>query len=296
MENQPESAQWALSKMQQRQSVRSFTDQPIPADLLREILKAGINSATGGNLQPYSILVEQDPARKQRLAALCGEQPFIAQAAVDLVFLLDWHKLAVYSRSNDAPLECHKSIDHFLIALEDLVCAAQTVESAAWLHGIGSCYVGTVLNAIPEVAQMYNLPKLTCPMLLLSLGYPKGLTKPRKKLAYEMVVFEGSYPEMSSEQVCAAYDEKYKGMRTALPAEPARRQAFLEEFLRALRVTYTEEKSQAIAKEANEAGSIKEIQRRFGLHYHTADMLTPAVLDAMAEQGIYPFFSLWGQA
>ena len=296
MENQPESAQWALSKMQQRQSVRSFTDQPIPADLLHEILKASINSATGGNLQPYSILVEQDPARKQRLAALCGEQPFIAQAAVDLVFLLDWHKLAVYSRSNDAPFECHKSIDHFLIALEDLVCAAQTVESAAWLHGIGSCYVGTVLDAIPEVAQMYNLPKLTCPMLLLSLGYPKGLTKPRKKLAYEMVVFKGSYPEMNSEQVCAAYDEKYKDMRTKLPAEPARRQAFLNEFARALRVTYTEEKTQQVLDKALAEGSIKEIQRRFGLHYHTADMLTPAVLDAMADQGIYPFYSLWGQA
>jgi len=296
MEHQPESAQWALSKMQQRQSVRSFTDQPIPADLLHEILKASINSATGGNLQPYSILVEQAPARKQKLAALCGDQDFIAQAAVDLVFLLDWHKLAVYSRSNDAPFECHKSIDHFLIALEDLVCAAQTVESAAWLHGIGSCYVGTVLDAIPEVAQMYNLPKLTCPMLLLSLGYPKGLTKPRKKLAYEMVVFKGSYPEMNSEQVCAAYDEKYKDMRTKLPAEPARRQAFLNEFARALRVTYTEEKTQQVLDKALAEGSIKEIQRRFGLHYHTADMLTPAVLDAMADQGIYPFYSLWGQA
>lgn len=74
----------------------------------------------------------KDPQRNQLLSQMCANQPFIAQAQVNLIFLMDWHKLAVYSRLKDAPFTTNKSIDHFLITLEDLVCAAQAIETAAW--------------------------------------------------------------------------------------------------------------------------------------------------------------------
>jgi len=291
MERDLEKAHWALDLIQQRQSVRSFTDQPIPEETLHEILSAGINAATGGNLQPYSIIVEKDRERCRLLADLCGGQEFMAQAAVNLIFLMDWHKLAVYSRAMDAPFTANKSIDHFLIALEDLVCAAQTIETAAWLHGIGSCYVGTVLDVIPQCVELYHLPKLTAPTLILSLGYPKGLTARRKKLGFEHVVFDGTYPALSQEQICQAYDQKYAGMRTTLPQDAERRQAWLADFKRALLTTFNEEKSAQVIKAADEKGSISEIQRRFGLHYHAEDMLDPRIIQSLADQGIYPFTS-----
>ncbi|MFN2302387.1 MAG: nitroreductase family protein, partial [Anaerolineales bacterium] len=227
MTNTEDLGKWAVQRMQARQSVRSFTDQPIPEDLLQDILAAGINSATGGNLQPYSIIVEKDPQRKQKLCDLCGRQTFIAKSPVNLIFLLDWHKLAIYSRAKNAPFTCNKSFRHYSIGMDDLLCAAQAIESAAWLNGIGSCYVGTILESIPEFVELYHLPKLVAPVLLLSMGYPKGLTKPRKKLEYDKVVFEGDYPALTARQICTAYDEKYKGMHTQLPKNPEERQEWL---------------------------------------------------------------------
>ena len=291
MDQNFEKSNWALNMMQNRQSVRRFSDQPIPETLLREILAAGINAATGGNLQPYSIIVEKDPTRNERLCDLCGGQRFIADAPVNLIFLTDWHKLAIYSRSKDAPFTCHKSLRHFLIGLEDLVCAAQAIETAAWLNGIGSCYVGTILESIPECVKRYHLPKLVAPVLILSMGYPKALSKKRKKLDYDMVVFKGVYPSLSAETICAAYDKKYQGMATNLPGDDQRRREVLTTFLRALRTTYNEEKCQQILKDVEQAGFVSEIQRRFGLHYHAEDMLTGEIIDYLADQNLHPFYS-----
>lgn len=291
MDQTSEKASWALQMMQNRQSVRNFKDQPIPEDILHGILSAGINAATGGNLQPYSIIVEKDPARNEMLCDMCGGQRFIADAPVNLIFLIDWHKLAIYSRSKDAPFSCHKSFYHFLIGLEDLMCAAQAIETAAWLNGIGSCYVGTILESIPEFAQLYHLPRLVAPVLLLSLGYPKALSKKRKKLAYDSVVFEGVYPSLSAETIFAAYDQKYEGRTTKLPSDSQRRQEILNTFMRALRTTYNEEKYQQILKDADQSGFVSEIQRIFGLHYHAEDMLTGEIIQYLADQNLHPFYS-----
>ena len=43
-----------------RSSCRSFENKPIPDDILEYVLKAGVHAATGGNLQPYSIIKIKD--------------------------------------------------------------------------------------------------------------------------------------------------------------------------------------------------------------------------------------------
>ena len=66
MQRDLEKADWAVGLMQNRQSVRRFKDDPIPEEILYEVLAAGINSATGGNLQPYSIIVERSRIQSQQ--------------------------------------------------------------------------------------------------------------------------------------------------------------------------------------------------------------------------------------
>lgn len=142
---------------------------------------------------------------------------------------------------------------------------------------------------------MYDLPMLVAPILVLSLGYPKRMAAPRKKLAYEMVVFQETYPELSIETICAAFDKKYEGMKTPLPKEPVQQKEMLDTFRRALRTTYNDDKCEQIIQTAQEEGFITEIQRRFGLHYHAEDHLTPKIIEDLANCGIYPFYS-WNKS
>ncbi len=70
MQRDLDRADWAVGLMQARQSVRNFKEEPIPEEILYEVLAAGVNSATGGNLQPYSIIVEKNRLKNKQLAQL----------------------------------------------------------------------------------------------------------------------------------------------------------------------------------------------------------------------------------
>ncbi|MEA4919608.1 MAG: nitroreductase family protein [Clostridiaceae bacterium] len=280
----------AVRHMQDRQSVRNFSNKPIPQEDLDEILLAAVTCATAGNLQPVSIIVEKDPERNKQLGVLCTNQPFIGKAPVNLLFILDWHKLSVYARERNAPFNCNNSWMHFVTGLEDVMCAAQSAETAAHLLGIGSCYIGTTMHSGSEISEMYNLPPKTYPMVLLSLGYAKDLPAKRKKLDHKYMIFEGMYPDIDKEDLCRAYDEKYEGLTLSFPSNPDARLQMVNKLRRGLLTSYNPEEAEKIISDALELGYITEIQRRFGIHYHAVDNYNKGghILEMMKEQDMYP--------
>ena len=280
----------AVHPMQDRQSVRKFAAKPIPQEDLDEILRAATAAATAGNLQPVTIIVEKDPERSRRLGELCTNQPFIGKAPVNLLFLLDWHKLSVYAAARKAPFNCHDSWMHFVTGLEDVMCAAQSAETAAHMLGIGSCFIGTAMHSGAEIAEMYDLPPRTYPMVLLTLGYPKDLPAKRRKLEQDYMVFEGKYPRLDPDDLCRAYDTKYEGIQLPFPTRPEPRQAMVEKIRRGLLTTYSPEETEQIIRDALERGYITEVQRRFAYHYHAVDNYNKGghILEMMQEQDMFP--------
>ena len=278
----------AVRHMAQRRTVRNFSQEPIADEVLELILQAGLNTASGGNLQPFSILVERDKVRSKRLAELL-HYPFVANAEVNLLFVLDWHKLARYSRCRQAPFVEQRSTSHFFIAWDDTLISAQAVETAAWLCGVGSCFVGHVMDCTRELKQMYNLPDKTFPVVLLTMGYPKAMPAKPRKLGKEMMVFEGRYPDFTDEQICAAFDEKYDGRKLAMPQSPQALENRITAFRRALLTSYSPEETETIIAQALERGYLTEIQRLFGVHYHPDRELGDPLTAQLHSQGLYPF-------
>ena len=86
-----------------RSSCRSFSDRAVPDDVLSIVLEAGIHTATGGNLQPYSIIKITNRISKEKLAALNEDQTFISDAPVNLLFCIDMHRLKRWAELQDAP-------------------------------------------------------------------------------------------------------------------------------------------------------------------------------------------------
>lgn len=278
----------AVKRMATRRSVRSFSDAPIEDDVLNGVLEAGINAASGGNLQPYSILVERDKERSAGLSRIL-HYSFIANAPVNLLFIMDWHKLAVYSRCRQAPFIENYSTNHFMVAWDDTTLAAQAVESAAWLYGIGSCFIGHVTDCVDELREMYNLPDMSYPVLLLAMGYPKVMPAKPKKLSKDLMVFESRYPNMSDEEICRAFDEKYSGKKLPMPTNQEALNERMDKFHRALALSYNQEESERIIKEALDKGYLSEIQRLFGIHYHPEREIGASLMGRLNSQKLYPF-------
>ncbi len=289
MERTYEGAKEVLDVMMSRKSVRNFSDKPIPDDVLHHLLELGINAASGGNLQPFSIIVVKDQARKDELCRISWGQPFIAKAAVDLVFLVDWSKYQRYAGMTDAPFVANNIFSEFVVAIEDMAMAAQTIEIAANMCGIGACFVASTIDANEEARKLLHNPKYSYPILTMSLGYPASETTARRKhMCFDGMVFEETYPEFTDEDIKRIYEDKFEGLGYKLPSDPERADKKLAQLKAALLTCYSEQRTEEILDSVRAAGRMNEPQRCFGLFYNADNMqkLSKILLDDMREMGI----------
>lgn len=264
----------------ERASCRSFSDKKIAPDILQLILKAGIHVPTGGNLQPYSIIKIETEEPKQKLAEMC-EQDFIGKAPVDLLFCIDWHRLEKWAQLEIAPFSATSSFRHFWISFQDTIICAQNICTAADSLGLGSVYIGTVLEFFREIRDMFNLPKGVFPVVLLCLGYPKTRPKPRKKIGVNVIVHESKYHEIEDEDIKKVFNEKYPDAKFEITEKR------LKKISEVCQSVHGKEFAEKCIKRIKENGYINAAQRYFGLHY-CADSMPDSndkFLEIMAEFG-----------
>jgi len=255
-----------IELLYERASCRSFGEEPIPDETLDVVLAAAAHAATGGNLQPYSIIKVLDSEVRQRLMALCGDQPFIGQAPVSLVFCIDFRRLERWAALEKAPFSARRAFRHFWISFQDVVICAQTVCTAANAMGLGAVYVGTVLECLEELRDLLELPKGVFPVVMVCLGYPRGQLVPKQKLGVDVVVHDEVYREMTDEELLRAYDEKYGGQ--TFEATPER----VDSIARACREVHGDDYAEEFLARVRRDGHLNTAQRVFGLNYPADEM------------------------
>jgi FMN reductase [NAD(P)H] len=254
-----------LKLLVERASCRNFADKAVPPQVLREALLAGVHAATGGNLQPCSVIQIQKQESRQRLAELCA-QNFMARAPVHLLFCIDFYRLRRWAELNVAPFSATRAFRHFWIAFQDTIICAQSICTAADALGLGSVYIGTVLECFVELRDMFQLPDGVFPVVLLCLGYPKRRPHPRPKLGVDIVVHAERYHERDDATLRAAMAEKYRGRQWEPTPE---RRATLEEVCTQVHGPAFAQKCLARV-EAD--GAVNVAQYYFGLHYRADQM------------------------
>ena len=180
-----------------RKSVRVFTEEEISKEDKESILSAALQAPSAGCQLLYTILDITDPDKKEKLADLCDHQPFIAKAKMALVFCADCRKwLSFYEEAGLSPRK--PGTGDLLLAVEDAVIAAQNAVTAAESLGIGSCYIGDVMENAEEMKTLLGLPEYVYPACMLVFGYPVQQQKERKKperFAVSDIVCENSYQD-----------------------------------------------------------------------------------------------------
>ena len=68
-----------------RRSVRAYRPDPIPEEVLTRVLDAARVAPSAGNGQPTRLILVTDAGAREKLAALCGNQSFIAEAPIVVV-------------------------------------------------------------------------------------------------------------------------------------------------------------------------------------------------------------------
>ena len=184
-------------------SVREFTEESIPSDLLRELLEAGRCAPTWRALQSYSIVITT-PEQRAALFGLLGQQ-FIVDCAEFLVFVGDLSRAATSLAARGVE-PVFAGVEPLLISSVDAALAAQNVLVAAESVGLGGVYCGYLRHFSAETAELLDLPKYTYPLMGLALGTPKVVNPPKPRLPYDTIVHSGTYRPVDP-AVLDAYDQ-----------------------------------------------------------------------------------------
>lgn len=56
-----------LELMQKRHTIRSFSDQPVPREVIEQVIQVAASAPSGANHQPWHFVAISDPAIKQRI-------------------------------------------------------------------------------------------------------------------------------------------------------------------------------------------------------------------------------------
>ena len=200
----------------ERKSVRVFENRPIADENKSLILQAAMKAPTAGNQQLYTILDITDQKLKDQLSVSCDNQPFIASAPMVLVFCADcWKWLSAYEEAGCAPRR--PGAGDLMLAVTDTAIAAQNAVTAAWSLGIGSCYIGDIMEQCEFHRELLHLPEYVFPAAMLVFGYPTQQQKERqkpKRFELQDIVCENTYQEKDGPAIRRMFQKEYGERQT----------------------------------------------------------------------------------
>ena len=201
-----------IESLYRRKSVRAYEDREIPEEMKQLILEAAMQAPSAGCQQLYTILDITDQKLKEALAETCDHQPFIAKAPMVLVFCADCKKW--YDAYIEAGCEPRKpGVGDLMLAVTDTVIAAQNAVVAAESLGLGSCYIGDIMENCEEQRKLLQLPDYVFPAAMLVFGWPTKQQKERQKperCDLKHIVHENTYRSMDGAELRAMFAHECK--------------------------------------------------------------------------------------
>lgn len=143
-----------IAAIRNRRSIRHYKKEPVPDEMVDQVLESGLWAPSGKNNQPWRFAVIREERLKGSLASLTHYREIIQSAPVCIVVFLD-HTL-VYDRTKDIQA-VGASIQNMLLAIHDL--------------GLGGVWLGEILKNKERVGELLGVPKEWELMAVIAFGY-----------------------------------------------------------------------------------------------------------------------------
>lgn len=176
----------------EHRTIREFENKPVPEDILEELIQVARRTATSNGLQACSVVRVTDQAIKDELADIC-RQEYVARMPEIWIFIADQYRNWQIAVEKGCHEESIRDMDHFFQAFTDACLMAQNVVNAAESLGLGTVYLGSILNDPQRTVKLLNLPELTFPALGLGFGYPNQNPQLKPRMDMKLRMFENSY-------------------------------------------------------------------------------------------------------
>jgi nitroreductase len=220
---------------------RRFLGRDVEPSLLRLLCACALSAPSKSDLQQADILIVRDKAKRQVIADLLPDMPWVGEAPVFLVFLANGRRFARLFELRDRPF-VNDHLDLLFNATVDAALVLMNFVRAVEAVGLGCCPISVIRDHAAKVSALLELPDKVIPVAGLCLGWPaeKGGISPRLPLA--VTLHEDRFNDDDLAGQVASYDRRRAAMR------PYRNQRDIERFGRAELYGWSEDKARQYAK------------------------------------------------
>jgi coenzyme F420-0:L-glutamate ligase / coenzyme F420-1:gamma-L-glutamate ligase len=176
-----------------RRSIRRYTNQPVPSELIDRLLEAAIRAPSSHNSQPWRFVVITTSDVKAQLAEKMGNRLKADRLRdADRVEEIDRDVSRSRARIIAAPLvivvclsttDLDDKRDH-LMAVQSVAAAIQNLLLAAHEAGLGACWMAAPLYCPDVVREVLLLPDDWEAQALVTIGYPADEGKRRERVDF----------------------------------------------------------------------------------------------------------------
>jgi FMN reductase [NAD(P)H] len=189
-------------------SIREYLDKDISDEIVDQIVRAAQAMPNSINGQQTSVIVVRDKEKKEKLAELVGNQPYVAKAPVFLVFVMDFYRTYLAGEKTGMKQVIHEDIEGIEAGSVDAGIALGASIIAAESFGLGIVPIGGIRKNPEEVIELLGLPKYTFPMVGLVVGYPADESHKKPRVPFESFRHKENYDIKAVEESIAVYDNQ----------------------------------------------------------------------------------------
>ncbi|MCB2295979.1 oxygen-insensitive NADPH nitroreductase [Clostridium algoriphilum] len=186
-------------------SIRKYLNQPVEAEKIKTIIECAQCAPTSSYIQAYTIISVVDMENRKKIAYLAGDQKYVEQCPLFLVFCADLNRSKKSCEVNDKTM-ADGNTETFILATVDAALAAQNALTAAESLGLGGVYIGGIRNNPLEISEILNIPSGVYPVFGMCLGYPNHNPDTKERLPLDVIFKTDVYNTNGDAEKIREYD------------------------------------------------------------------------------------------
>jgi nitroreductase len=179
-----------LDLVRRRTSCRKYLEAPVPDKLIDQCIDAARLAPSACNKQPWRFITVKSPKLRNEISSKCllpgVPMPWLKKAPVIVVMCTE---KSLFTHSI-APMVSGVHYQYI-----DLGIAGEHFVLTAEAAGLGTCWIGWFKER--ALKKLLSIPRNVQVVSLLSLGYPKELTKPSSRKSAEEISFVNTWGSIS---------------------------------------------------------------------------------------------------
>lgn len=174
-------------------TIREFKNKEIPENIIEKFIKVIERTATSTGMQTYSVIRVRDKKIKKQISQVC-QQEYVARLPELFIFIVDsFRNNNIAEEKTEKKFASSRDMDRFFQGWTDSTLASQNLTNALESEGLGSVFLGSILNDSEKIIEILKLPELTFPVLGVGFGYPNQEPQLKPRMEMKLRFFENEY-------------------------------------------------------------------------------------------------------